>query len=132
MFTTTVKNIIMDAVFGGNGGAALPTGYYVGLSTTAPSADGNNISEPASSSGYVRLTVDFSEASGGKIQNSGRLEFPAFTEDAGVVTHYVIFDQNGAPFWFDKLARSRSLETESVLAFPAGSIVISLTDGDMA
>ena len=128
MFTTTVKNYILNAVFGGNGGANLPTSYRVGLSTTTPKANGTNITEPSSASGYTRLNATFGIAADGKIQNSTTLEFPAFTQDAGVATHYVIFDQNGNPYWFEALARTRALEADTVLAFPVGGITISLVD----
>lgn len=128
MFVTTVKNTIMNAIFGGNGGSALPTSYLVGLSTAEPKADGSGITEPASATGYTRLFAEFGTATGGTVKNKDVLEFPAFVEDAGVATHYVIFDQDGEPFWFGALERSRTLETESVLAFPAGAITISLND----
>lgn len=128
MFVTTVKNTIMNAIFGGNGGSALPTSYLVGLSTTEPKADGSGITEPSSSAGYGRLPVVFGSANGGTVKNKDVLEFPAFVEDAGVATHYVIYNQDGSPFWFDSLERSRTLEAESVLAFPVGAITISLND----
>ena len=125
MFTTTVKNKILNAVFNSDS-SALPTSYMIGLSTTTPAADGSNISEPDSASGYTRLAINFSDADSSKVMNSSTLEFPVFTADAGVATHYVIFDQDGQPYWFDLLERSRTLEAESVLAFPASSVVISL------
>lgn len=128
MFTTTFKNTVLNAVFGGDGGSALPTACMVGLSTTPPTAAGDNITEPDGESGYARLSVVFETADAGVIKNEATLEFPTFTADAGVATHYVLYDQDGTPFWFDALDRPRTLEAESVLAFPAQAVSISLLD----
>ena len=125
MFTTSAKNKVMNAVFGCST-SVLPTSYKVGLSTTTPTASGSNITEPASSTGYQRSSVSFGSASDGIIKNSSAVEFPVLAKDAGVVTHYVLYDQNGSPFWFDALKSSRTLETDTVVTFATGAIELTL------
>ena len=128
MFTTTAKDAVMDGIFGG-AGSALPTSFEVALSTTTPNADGSNITEPDSSTGYGRVALSgFGASSGGTVVNDQAIEFPSFTADAGVATHYVLFDQNGNPYWFDQLKNSRHLEVDTVLAFAANAIQITLND----
>ncbi len=125
MFFTSKKNLIMNCVFTGKSG--LPTAFTVGLSTAAPTAAGGNIQEPTADTGYRRVPVTFSAATGGSVCSSTAVEFPAFTANAGIATHYVLFDQKDEPFWCDELTEPRTLEANSVVAFPAGTAGICIT-----
>ncbi len=129
MFTTTVKNQVMNAIFRG-ATTSFPATFTIALSTTAPNASGGNISEPASSTGYKRVTgVTFSTASSGKISNTALIEFPTFTSAAGKLTHYVLYHPStGAMFWTGKLKASRTIEPDTVVSFPVGNLVIELQD----
>lgn len=129
MFTTTVKNQIMNAVFNGTT-TSLPASFTIGLSTTAPNASGKNITEPAASTGYKRVTgMKFNSASSGKISNSALIEFPTFTAAAGTVTHYVLYHPTaGTMYWAGKLKASRTIEADTVVSFPVGNLVIELQD----
>lgn len=128
MFFTSKKDLILNCLF--NGKSGLPTAFTAGLSTTTPTAAGGSISEPAASAGYRRMPVAFTAASNGSICNSAPVEFPTFTANAGVATHYVLFDQDGSPFWCDPLTQPRTLEPDTIVGFPAGEagIRISLVD----
>ena len=127
MFTTEAKNRIMNAIFGG--ASNLPTAYTVGLSTTEPNAIGGNITEPASDSGYLRVALPlFGESVDGSVTNKAPVEFPVLVKNAGVATHYVLFDQNGVPFWFDEMKVSRTLEIDTALSFATGAIKLTLED----
>ena len=46
MNTTYFLNCVAGNVFGSKADPAIPQHYYVGLSTTEPSIDGSNVSEP--------------------------------------------------------------------------------------
>ena len=79
MNTTYFKNIIMGNVFRTATGTALPTTYYIGLSSTAPTAEGTNVTEPSGSgTGYRRVQLtSLTTPEDGVINNSA-----AFTESA--------------------------------------------------
>ncbi len=128
MFFTSKKDLVLNCLFKGKSG--LPTAFTAGLSTAAPTASGGNIQEPAASTGYQRMPVTFSDAVNGAICSGAPVDFPVFTSDAGVATHYVLFDQDGEPFWSDALTQPRTLEANSTVGFPAGEsgICISLVD----
>lgn len=129
MFTTAVKNQIMNTIFNGST-TSLPATFTIGLSTSAPNASGGNISEPATSTGYKRVTgVKFSSASSGKISNAALIEFPTFTKAAGTLTHYVLYHPTtGTMYWAGKLKASRTIEADTVVSFPVGNLVIELQD----
>lgn len=128
MFTTSIKNKIMNAMFG-NVPYTFPTSFSVGLSTTTPTSSGGNIKEPAASTGYQRVSLPlFGAASNGAVANVEEIEFPVFTSDAGTATHYVLYDQNNKVFWFDELKVARRLEADTMLIFAAGALRITLND----
>lgn len=131
MFTESAKNNVMNMVFGGVTGM-MPTSLSVGLSTTTPAADGTGITEPPKSSGYERVQLGvFPSAAGGRVANQSVVSFPTFTADAGVATHYVLFDQNGTPFWFAPLNSPKHMEIDTILAFKIGNLSIVLNDEAM-
>ena len=128
MFTTSAKNHVMNAIFRGVTGV-LPTSLSVGLSTTEPSSNGAGITEPNSATGYKRVSnVPFGAASGGIVANESVISFPTFVANAGVATHYVLFDQNGIPFWYGELASSKHMEIDDIFAFKIGDLRIELND----
>lgn len=129
MFTTTVKNQVMNAIFRGTT-TSFPATFTVGLSTTAPNSSGTGISEPSSTTGYRRVTgVSFNSPSNGKISNKALIEFPTFTSAAGTLTHYVLYHPStGDMFWAGKLKASRTIEADTVVSFPVGHLVVELLD----
>lgn len=128
MFTTATKNRIMNSIFRGVTGV-LPTSISIGLSSTAPTEDGANITEPSASAGYARASgVLFDAAGGGSVSNQTTISFPVCTADAGIVTHYVLYDQNNLPFWYAPLEHSRRMEIDTILAFKVGDLKITLQD----
>ena len=48
MNTTYFLNLVSGNVYGTKKTPAIPDEYYIGLSSTAPSTDGLNVTEPAS------------------------------------------------------------------------------------
>lgn len=75
------------------------TTFYVGISSTVPTADGGNVTEP-SGGNYARVKIDgLSEPSGGVITNTTAIEFPVSTSEwfpaSARAICYVIFDGAG-------------------------------------
>ena len=58
MNTTHFLNRVAGNLFRTQTSPAIPTEYYIGLSTTEPTMAGANVSEPASSTGYGRVLLE--------------------------------------------------------------------------
>lgn len=130
MLTTNFKNLIMDTIFHGNSSVeSIPASYYIGLSTTTPSADGTGVTEPSASAGYARVLVSsLSASSDGTVSNTSIIEFSKSTGSWGTVTHAVLFDENGNVCWASPLSSSQNVSSDNTLIFSVGELQFTLTD----
>ena len=136
MNTTYFKNVIMGNVFKTSTGTALPSNYYIGLSSTAPTASGTNVTEPSTSgTGYARVRLaSLSTPNNGVITNSAAITFAESTADwftsASPATYYVIYDAatGGNLLMYNALTHSRIIEINTIATIQAGSLVLQLTD----
>lgn len=136
MNTTYFKNVIMGNVFRTSTGTSIPTNYYIGLSSTAPTAAGGNVTEPATSgSGYARVALtSLTAPEDGVINNSSAINFPESTADwfpaSAPATYYVIFDaqSGGNLLMYNQLTTSRVIETNTIATIKANSLYLQLTD----
>ncbi len=83
-----LDHVFSDAIF------TPAANLYWGLSTTAPAADGSNITEPTSNN-YSRVLANashMSAASGRSKTNSSELSFPTPSGDWNTVNNAVLFD----------------------------------------
>lgn len=77
--------------------------WYLGFSTTTPTADGGNFTEP-SGNGYARVPLKTTATSGGyivaisghKVSNSEIIYMPEPTGSWGNLTHFGLFPSNAA------------------------------------
>ena len=53
MTTTYFLNLAAGNIYRTKETPAIPTEYWIGLSTTAPNLNGTNVSEPVGSAGYA-------------------------------------------------------------------------------
>lgn len=131
MTTTYFLNSIMGNVFGSKTNPTLPTNYYIGLSTSAPTIAGGNVIEPAGSAGYARVRLTgLSEPSNGTITNGSAISFEESTADWGTVTHFVIYDAptGGNLLMYDALTASRTVETATVVMIKENSLQLTLAN----
>lgn len=132
MLSTYYKNMIADVAWVTLAGVSAPSELWLGYSTTAPAADGSNISEPDSTTGYERVSLKgkLAAAVDGVVTNALDVRVTESTADQGVITHFVIFDAQteGNFLASGKLENSRTMEAQTSLAFPAGAIIITLED----
>lgn len=95
MNTTYFLNLVAGNVFKTKTNPAIPAAYYLGLSTTAPSADGSNVTEVSGGS-YARIALagnlSLSANSSGVVTNNKAISFPESTASWGTVTHFLIYD----------------------------------------
>lgn len=136
MNTTYFKNVIMGNVFRTATGTALPTTYYIGLSSTAPTLEGGNVTEPSGSgTGYARVQLNsLTPPTDGVINNSAAISFPESTSDwfpaSAPAMYYVIYDaqSGGNLLMYNQLTTSRVIETNTIATIKANSLYLQLTD----
>jgi hypothetical protein len=108
----------------------LPTQYWLGLSSTAPTIDGLGVTEPTSiGTAYGRVQItNLSVPSNGQVSNTAAISFEESTTSWGTMTHYVIYDGNvgGNLLMFGLLTISRSVEENTVITIRAGELRITL------
>lgn len=136
MNTTYFKNVIMGNLFRTQTSTALPTTYYIGLSSTTPTAAGGNVTEPSTTgTAYTRVQLtSLTAPDGGVITNSAAISWPEstatwFSSDAPA-THYVIYDaqSGGNLLMFNALTASRVIEVNTIATIKASSLYLQLTD----
>ena len=127
---TTNANLILGYLFGDDT-YTLPSNYYIGLSTTTPTATGTNITEP-SGGAYARVTVpnnttNWNTASARAVTNKLAIDFIESSASWGTITYFVIFDavSGGNAQYFDSVS-SRVVYTTTTVSFPVGSVTISI------
>lgn len=133
MNTTYFKNLVAGNLFRSKVSPALPTTYYLGLSTTEPTADGANVTEPSAASGYARVELtELSEPASGVVSNTASLSFEESSGDWGTVTHFAIFDSqtvgSGNLLIYGPLSTPRTVETATIMTVKAGYLKLSIQD----
>lgn len=128
MLNSTVSNKILKSIVGKD--SAYGSTIYIGLSSTAPNADGSGITEP-SGNGYARvligasnqsLTQKFGEPVDGVITNNVDIYFPESTGSWGdPLTHFFFASSatstdSSAVLAFDKLQEDGVAAPVSVTA----------------
>lgn len=110
---------------------------YVGLSTTAPTITGTNVTEP-SGNGYARVligtqstaaTYKMAAAANGAITNDQIIYFPEATGNWGTCTHFCIFSAvtGGNLLAYGELETSITPAANTVPLVRVGELDISLT-----
>ena len=133
MNTVYWRNKVMEDMYQ----AASGNEFYIGLSSSTPTAAGANVTEPTGN-GYARVRVaSFTQASDGSIENTNAVVFPTSTgtwfPESRLATHWVMFDGSGANA---HLLSSGTLEEpigiwkNTTVTIPSGRVVITLTDAE--
>lgn len=130
MTATYFLNCIMGNVFNSKTEPTLPTEYYLGLSTSAPELNGENVSEPEGK-GYQRVKLEsLSEPENGVIKNNADIQFEESTDSWGTITHFVIYDQqtSGNLLMYAELLQERNVETATIVTVKTGNLKITLAN----
>lgn len=130
-FADFLENELLDHVFG-NAAYTAPATLYVALSTTTPTDDGGNFTEP-SGNGYDRVDVtnnatNFPAASGGAKANGTAITFAQASGSWGTVTHFGIYDANtaGNLLGWGALTVSKAISSGDTASFAIGDLDITL------
>jgi hypothetical protein len=129
MNTTYFMNLIMGNVFRSKTTPSIPTNYYIGLSKTAPTLSGTNVTEPSDSAyARVNITSSLSVPTNGVITNSSNITFGESLVDWGVITHYCIFDNStgGNLLVYGQFSSSRTIEVNTVATVKSGELAIEI------
>lgn len=129
MTTTYFLNLAAGNIYRTKEVPAIPTEYWIGLSTTAPNLNGTNVTEPAASAGYARVKLDMlSEPASGVVTNEANIDFNESTASWGTVTHFVVFDaQNGGNLLqYGALSTPRSVEAATIMTIKTGYLNLSV------
>lgn len=128
MNTDYFRNLVAGNVFGTKKDPAIPAKYYLGLSTTAPTTTGTNVTEPTGN-GYARVELkSLSAPSSGTVSNTAAIDFPESTGSWGTVTHYLIYDAltAGNLLIYGALTNSRNIETATIMTVKANNLAINV------
>lgn len=129
MNTTYFLNAVAGNVFGTKTNPALPSEYYIGLSSTAPNLNGSGVTEPAAVAGYARVKLESLGApTNGVVSNTADINFAESTASWGTVSHFVIFDaqNDGNLLMYGALSTSRSIEPATVMTIKGGYLKLSV------
>jgi len=125
MLTTGVKKYILATIAGGlsASGGFLNTGTQLALSTTEPTVDGGNFTEPPAAAGYARISV-VSGATGptypfewvtgtnySQVQNKFEVHFNVATASWGTIGWVGIFDSSNHLLAYGHLVDNQGEET---------------------
>lgn len=131
MNTTYFLNLVAGNVFGSKKSPTIPEKYYLGLSSTAPSLDGNGVTEPSSGAGYARVELtSLSTPVEGVVTNSSAIDFAESTAEWGTMTHFVIYDapSGGNLLMYGELSASRRVEAATIMTIKIGSLNLSVVN----
>ena len=118
MNTTHFLNRVAGNLFRTETSPAIPTEYYIGLSTTEPTMSGANVREPPVSAGYGRVLLEnLSAPTNGVVPNTANINFEESTSSWGTVTHFVIYDAeiDGNLLMYGALSTPRVVEAATVM-----------------
>lgn len=130
MNTTYFLNCVAGNLFQTKTSPALPTEYFIGLSSTAPNAEGGNVGEPSTSAGYARVKLDsLGEPADGVVTNESAINFNESTSSWGTITHFVIYDNetvgSGNLLMYGALSTPRSVEAATIMTIKEGYLKLS-------
>lgn len=130
MNTKYFLNLVAKNAYAISGAAALPTKIYLGLSSTAPNAEGNNVTEP-NGGGYKRIEITgLKEPENGVTKNQNILTFPRTSASWGNVSHYVVYDAQlgGHLLQYGELEEATTIVKNASLIFEPNTITLSVTN----
>lgn len=131
MLTTYFLNLLVgNAYHASDKEAELPETYYLGFSSTEPSVDGSNVTEPTSANGYAREAIPSFKMSttAGWVENAEAFSTNEATSDWGLLEYYCIFDAatDGNLLAFNTYSNPKTIEAGSMATVKAGSLKMSV------
>lgn len=131
MNTNYFLNCVAGNVFNSLTSPALPTTYYIGLSSSAPNVGGSGVTEPSVDAGYARVRLtSLSEPADGVVTNEQAINFNESTASWGTITHFVIYDSpnagEGNLLMYGALSTPRSVEISTIMTIKERYLSLSV------
>ena len=129
MFSTTVRNAVLDHLFGLAAWTA-PTELWIGLSTADPLADGSGLAEPAGNN-YSRVELGITGTNwlrtANVVDNKLVITFPEASGAWGTITHLALFDAVAGTYLLSfALTAPKDVDAGDTPRFPVGDINTNL------
>mgnify|MGYP000178217592 CR=1 FL=1 len=117
MVTTYYLNLVAGNLLGTKTSPGIPATYYVGLSKSAPTVAGGNVSEP---SGGGTLN--------GVIKNGQEVAFAEASGNWGAITHVVVYDTatGGNLLMYSELPAAKTVTSGDQARFKVGSLIFTV------
>lgn len=130
MNTNYFLNCVSGNLFQTKTSPAMPTEYYIGLSTSEPNVSGANVNEPSTDAGYARVKLtSLSEPVDGVVTNSLAINFNESTASWGTITHFVIYDSaeadSGNLLMYGELSTPRAVEAATIMTIKENYLKLS-------
>ena len=135
--TKSTANAVVNHLVGRSQNVSIASTVYLALSTSTPTADGTNVTEP-SGNGYVRkllgnynqsYTQLMSQAANGKSENSAEIHFNKATGSWGTITHVCLYSAatGGTLLAYGALTESVAVTEGDVFVIDAGDLEVILS-----
>lgn len=127
MVTPYFLNLIAGNVMHSSATAALPTTYYVALSTKVPTGTGTDFTEVSGGS-YTRIAFGTaSEPSDGMVSNLFDIAYQEATGNWGTVQAFGIYDaaEGGHLLTWDVLSTAQTIVTGNQVRFKPGALKLT-------
>ena len=125
---------LLNFLVGGLVTSPLNNNLYVGLSTTPPTAEGGNFTEPAGTTGYAKVPYPtgvsfFSEPVNRSCFNQQPIRFNNALTQYPTIVAIGLFDEIGSvvPLYFGHIDQGMSIEIGDALYFPPGKVIVKET-----
>lgn len=130
MNTNYFLNCVAGNLFQTKTSPAMPTEYYIGLSTSEPNVSGSGVNEPSTDAGYSRVKLtSLSEPVDGVVTNSLAINFNESTASWGTITHFVIYDSaeadSGNLLMYGELSTPRAVEAATIMTIKENYLKLS-------
>ncbi len=130
MNTNYFLNCVAGNLFKTKTSPALPTEYYIGLSTSAPNVDGTGANEPSTDAGYARVKLtSLSTPTDGVVTNTLAINFNESTATWNTITHFVIYDSaevdSGNLLMYGELSTPRTVEAATIMTIKENYLKLS-------
>jgi hypothetical protein len=125
-FSDYLETQILNATLKGGSFPTITTAYlavFVGDPTDAASGGAEG-----SWTNYTRQAMSFGTISGGAVNSSTQLQFPALVGSNVTISHIGIFDAatSGNMLYHTNLATSKTLTADDVLSFAVSGVTVTL------
>ena len=132
MNTPYFLNLISGNIFGLSSVDPFPEKFYIGLSGSEPNEYGICPGEPfAAGSGYERVQLKgLYNLSNGVITNASEITFKEASASWGDMKYYIVYDaaNGGNLLFWDKLSKNVTVDTNHVVTFKPGSMIIRVVN----